>query len=294
MADRAGVPKGNSANVIARLTTAIPPIESQGLTGAPANFHTAHGRAIFDRITNATTDAALVECSRAIWSAFGGGQIDAETADTLARYVAARRPPAGEAACVGAMAGRVVGAAYSRARTRQRPRSPDRQASRERRRKWARSGHMPSQLRVSYTEGQAAALEVVANEVKQRGDCKLPIDKIAALAGVCRTTVQNALHEARRLGHVLVTERPQRGRKSLTNVVEIVSVLWRAWARLPLRGIGSKTMKTVSPTKTEESIKADVVRVVRPQGAWNEEWRNSVPPPRRFADAEKLKQENAA
>lgn len=247
-----------------------------------------------EAIIAAESDVRLVECNRQIWAAFSAGKLTEQEADFLARRVHLRRPPPGQATQIGIVAGRVKGATYSRARTRQRPRSPNRQASRERRRKWARSGHMPSQLRVSYTEGQAAALEVIANEVKQRGDCRLPIDKIAALAGVCRTTVQNALHEARRLGHVLITERPQRGRKSLTNVVEIVSVLWRAWARLPQRGIGSKAVKTVSPTKIEESTTAEVVRTERPQGSWSERRHDSVPPPRRFAHAKKQNQERVA
>src|SRR5262249_14702880 len=86
------------------------------------------------------------------------------------------------------------------------------------------------------------------------GMCDLPIDKIAALAGVCRTTVQTTLHEARRLSHIKITERPRPGRKSLTNVVEITSPEWLAWIK---RGptahrpttIGSNSVKTASPTK---------------------------------------------
>jgi hypothetical protein len=74
----------------------------------------------------------------------------------------------------------------------------------------------------------------------------LPIDKIAALTGVCRTTDQTTLHEARRLGHLKITERPVRGSKSLTNLIEIIPNDWRAWIR---RGsaahqpMGSKTVK---------------------------------------------------
>jgi hypothetical protein len=78
-------------------------------------------------------------------------------------------------------------------------------------------------------EGQRAVLCIVAGEIKHRGLCDLPIDKIAALAGVCRTTVQTTIHEARRLGHIKITERPIPGRKHLPNVVEIASAEWRAW-----------------------------------------------------------------
>jgi hypothetical protein len=72
---------------------------------------------------------------------------------------------------------------------------------------------------------------IIAGEVKRRGICDLLIDKIGALAGVCRTTVQSTLHKARRLGHLKITERPQRGRKSLSNIVEVVSREWLAWLK---------------------------------------------------------------
>ena len=61
------------------------------------------------------------------------------------------------------------------------------------------------------------------------GACSLPLDAIAALAGVGRTTVQNALREARRLGIIRVDERRLLGRKSLTNIVTVVSREWIAW-----------------------------------------------------------------
>ena len=93
---------------------------------------------------------------------------------------------------------------------------------------------------------------IVGFEIKRCGVCDLPIEKIAALAGVCRTMVQNTIHEARRLGHITIVERPQRGSKSLTNLVRICSPEWRAWlARGPsaARLIGSKLVKTASTTK---------------------------------------------
>ena len=84
----------------------------------------------------------------------------------------------------------------SRFAPRQRPRSPDRQASRDRRRRLGGSSALPDTLRHYYTEGQRAVLCIIAGEIKHRGVCDLPIDKIATLAGVCRTTVQTTLHEA--------------------------------------------------------------------------------------------------
>jgi hypothetical protein len=133
--------------------------------------------------------------------------------------------------------------------------SPDREASRRRRRMLARDGHMPPQVRSHYTEGEASALTIIATEFIERGMCDAPIDKIAALAGVCRTTVQNAMREAARLGHVNVERRPVPGKRSLTNRVRIVSREWLAWLQRGQR-TGFKTsaaaIKIFDPTKTDD------------------------------------------
>lgn len=153
---------------------------------------------------------------------------------------------------------------------RQRPRSPDRQASRDRRRRLGGSSALPDTLRHHYTEGQRAVLCIVAGEVKHHGVCDLPIDKIAALAGVCRTTVQTTLHEARRLGHIKITERPVPGRKHLPNLIEITSPEWRAWIKrgpTAHRPIGSKSVNLVSTTKNTGSQKEAFARAESPQGA---------------------------
>ncbi len=109
-----------------------------------------------------------------------------------------------------------------------------------------------------FTESESAVLAIIAGEVKHHGTCELPIDQIAALAGVCRTSVQNALHEARRLGLIRIAHRPQRGRKHLPNMVEILSPEWRTWLKrgpTAHRPIGSKSsaqVKNLSPTKSTE------------------------------------------
>ena len=161
---------------------------------------------------------------------------------------------------------------------RQRQRSPDRKASRDRRRMLGGSSALPDSLRQYYTEGQRAVLCIVVGEIKQRhGVCDLPIDKIAALAGVCRTTVQTTIHEARRLGHLKITERPIPGRKHLPNVVEIVSAEWRAWIRRAssaARRIGSNSVKMVSTTKSIDS---------RKEGARNESDRSCAYGPSKAA-----------
>jgi hypothetical protein len=147
--------------------------------------------------------------------------------------------------------------------------SPDRETSRNRRRMLARGGHMPPDVRTRYAEGEASALTIIAGEVKHHGYCDLPIDKIAALAGVCRTTVQNAVREARRLGHIHWRDRPQVGRKSKTNIIRIISPEWLAWIK---RGpaIGFKTptpLKNLSPTRMKIQNRATMP--VERQGLWS-------------------------
>jgi hypothetical protein len=109
-------------------------------------------------------------------------------------------------------------------------------------------------MRQHYTEGQRAVLCIVAGEVKHHGVCDLPIDKIGALAGVGRTTVQTALHIAwKGCAHIRITHRPRRGQKSLTNIVEITSPEWLAWIkRGPSAHRPDRVQKTekVNPTKS--------------------------------------------
>jgi hypothetical protein len=157
-----------------------------------------------------------------------------------------------------------LGRLGSRLCSRQRPRSPDRKASRDRRRMLGGSSALPPNLRHHYTEGQRAVLCVIAGEVKRHGVCDWPIDKIAAHAGVCRTTVQTTEHEARRLGHVRITERPRPGRKNLPNVVEVISREWSVWIKRgpsAARSIGSNPLtnapKMVSPTRIIEKRKEE-------------------------------------
>jgi hypothetical protein len=126
---------------------------------------------------------------------------------------------------------------------RQRLCSPDRAKSRERRRRLGGSSALPDTLRHLFTEGQRAVLCIIMMEIKRRGICDWPIDKIAAQAGVCRTMIQTTLFEARRLGLVDITERPMRGQKSLTNLIRIISKEWLVWIERArsIRGrIGSK------------------------------------------------------
>jgi hypothetical protein len=88
---------------------------------------------------------------------------------------------------------------------------------------------MPPALAAGFTQAEMAAFRIVSDEVRHHGVCALHIDAIAARAGTCRTTVKNALREARRLNLVTVQERRRAGQRSLTNIIHIISREWRDW-----------------------------------------------------------------
>jgi len=275
----------NENKVISSKTVDICPKSDQGVTIGSQNlvnafyeFSTIEATSIYDAINDAHTVDQLDELARTLWRGYGLGKISDADAEALQACVNRRRPLArntprtAPGRNVGLLAARIA----SRFVPRQHPRSPDRKASRERRRVLGGSAVMPPNLRHHYTEGQRAVLAIVAGEIKHHGTCDLPIDKIAALAGVCRTTVQNALHEARRLLHLKITERPQPGRKSLTNVIEIIAPEWSTWIKrgpTAYRPIGSKPVKMVSPTKITEVNKKGLGNDLRAQ-----RWRSAPQP----------------
>jgi hypothetical protein len=216
----------------------------------------ARASALQEAINLCNNSGQLHETTRLLWEAWGASQISDGEGNYLQSLVERRRPLRHTALSAKPAVGRFAGRLSSRFTPRQRQRSPDRKASRDRRRMLGGSGVLPDNLRQHYTEGQRSVLRIIAGEVKRSGVCDFPIDKIAALAGVCRTTVQTTLHEARRLGHIKITERPRPPRKNLPNLVEIISPEWRAWIR---RGpsaasrIGSNPVKMVNPTKNRDS-----------------------------------------
>ncbi|QIB32690.1 hypothetical protein [Ancylobacter pratisalsi] len=196
--------------------------------------------------------AEIDRLSALVWEQWGAKRLCDDEAQSLADLAQERRGKRASPVGTPLPSARLL----SRFKPRRRPCSPDRQAARDRRRDLGGAGNMPAAIRRAFTEGQRAALTIIAGEVKHHGQCDLPIDRIAALAGCGRTTVQNAVHEARRLGLIKVTGRPQRGRKNLTNLVVIVSAEWLAWLKrgpAAHRPIGSKTSthspKIVTPTK---------------------------------------------
>ena len=179
------------------------------------------------RAIPATPKAKLCDLSAALWKAYGAGLVPEDEAQALAEAIQARKA--------------IPAAPSQPRRVGSRPRAPE---SLERRRRWVASGWLPPQIAFRFTPGEAAALAVVASQAAKHGRCDLALDHIAALAGVGRTTVRNALAEARRLGFLTVEVRRLRAFRNDTNVVRIASPEWQAWLSMrrsaPGQGVGAK------------------------------------------------------
>lgn len=187
---------------------------------------------------------SLDALARALWAAVAAGTVGDSEAEALSAALDARRVP--RAAPVGqGSPGRTPTAGPSPRRTGPRPRTLD---SLARRRRWAASGRLPPHLAARFTQAEQAVLAVLAVQVERHGACTLPLDALAALAGVSRTLVRNALREARLAGLVSVVERRQSRWRSDTNVVRIVSAEWADWTAR--RGAAGGGRTSVSPTTT--------------------------------------------
>lgn len=176
-----------------------------------------------DQIRRAAEAAPRVELPKVaerLWRAYGAGLVTEAEATGLSELIEALKavpaspPPA-------------------RKHVGSRPRTD---ASTARRRRWAASGWLPPTLATRFTAAELAALAVVAAEVAQRGDCRMPIERIAAVGGVSRTTVKNAIRQARLLGFLTVEERRRTAFRSDTNVIRITGPEWISWLRLAPQG----------------------------------------------------------
>lgn len=158
----------------------------------------------------------LDNLAKLLWRAHGTGELDDETAQGLAEAIALRRAiPA-------------LSEHRQRPRTGGRPRTPE---SVRRRRNWASQGWLPGPIATGFTTGEAAALAVVAQQVQRYGTCRLTIGAIAGLAGVCASTVRNALRAAIAARLIDVERRRVTGWRNLPNIVRITCRAWAAWLR---------------------------------------------------------------
>jgi hypothetical protein len=203
------------------------------------------------RQAEAAPRAALPAVTAALWRAYGEGKVTEAEAEALSGLIEARRqilentqilhPSGAGPQDVGSThtpgSQGDVGKSDTSSNRVGRPRTavgsrPRTDTSMERRRRWAASGRLPPALAARFTLAEQAVLALVAAEVVRRKDCRLSVENMAAVAGVCRSTVKNAIREARQLGLLTVEERQITGFRNDTNVVRVVSREWQAWLRL--------------------------------------------------------------
>jgi DNA-binding MarR family transcriptional regulator len=200
-------------------------------------------------IASATLNG-LDHLSRTIWQGLATGAINDGDAQQLAEQIHERRQVArAERKPIGIPPGRP-----SIFPPRRYQRSPDRAAAIRRRRLLAASGPMPPSLAGHFTTSELAVLRIIADAIAANGQCVKSVAEIAARAGVCRTTAQNAIREAAREGLLVVQERRREGRRNDLNIIRVVSMEWLIWIK---RGSGFK--KTV-PTDTRLAFKVESAR----------------------------------
>lgn len=176
--------------------------------------------------------------SSALWKAFAVGSVTEEEAPELSVLIEARKavPPP------------------STRPVRRRVGSRPTPALMTRRRSWAASGRLPPRLASMFTLAEQAVLSVVAVEVQRSGACTLTLEHIAASAGVCRSTVKNALREAQHLGLIRVEERRLTAWRNAPNRVPIVSAEWRTWMRLRSKGAGGQAIPSNNRATATERV----------------------------------------
>jgi hypothetical protein len=195
-------------------------------------------------ISHARSPQQCDQLARDIWRAHASGILSDDEAQAAAESIHAKKQ-AGSPTLAGGF--KNASSAFPRARQQ---RSPDKQASIERRRRLAACWPLPPALASKFTTSEQAALRVIADEMRRYGSCAMFIDKVAAIAGTCRTVVKNTLRKARALRLLTVEERRRRGQRSLTNVVRFLCTAWRHWInRRKTGGIFSTT--TVDGFKPE-------------------------------------------
>jgi len=187
------------------------------------------------RAVEASPRAGLTHVSSLLWRAHAAGSVTEDEAQALAELIEARKavPTPGKP---------------TQRRVGSRPRTDDSMA---RRRSWAAGGRLPPHLAARFTLAEAAVLAVVASETAKRGDCRLHVEHIGALAGVARSTVKRALREAHALGLIRIEERRVSAWRNDSNIIRITSHEWLAWLRLRRRGVGSNPEPARIPDKKQ-------------------------------------------
>jgi hypothetical protein len=177
----------------------------------------------------AHTLARVDDIASSLWRAYAAGGIADADAERVGAAIEEARKRIRPVDTVAVRAPSVPRLRSSFPPRRRRCTSPDRLASRDRRRRLAYSGPLPHALATRFTTGQLAVLRIVADEIRLRGLCVLPLNAIAARAGVCVTLARAAIRLAAGDGLLVITERRRRGCPSLPNVLRVISSEWRMW-----------------------------------------------------------------
>lgn len=184
--------------------------------------------------------ASFPEIGQRLWAALAAGQISDSQAEHLDELLRARI-----GAPVGSRTGAVpIGACRSVFPVKRRQRAPERVVLIERRRASAAAGWLPPALASRFTVSEQSVLAVVVREIVSRGACELAVDALAALAGVSRRMVQQALRLAHDTGLILVEERRRHGDRNRTNRITLLSRELIAWAQR--RGGGCRKSRPMS------------------------------------------------
>lgn len=227
------------------------------------------------RAVEAAARVRLPDVAALLWRAYGQGQVtEAEAEEISARIEERKALPAAAAPPAAPKVG-------SRPRT---------DGSMERRRRWASSGRVPSQIAAHFTLAEQAALAVISAEVAKRGRCELCHEAVAALAGVSRSTVRAALRRARALGLLTSEERRLTPWRSLTNVVRILSAEWKAWNGRQRRAAGPDGLCVKTPPPAFTEVLGQIAKRVAEASKGAAEGRRAGPtgpnrPAPRFAEA---------
>ena len=147
------------------------------------------------RPAEGATRAALPYVTVALWRAYSEGKITEAEAEALSGLIEARHLPKSRTSAMPGMDERSPDPATSGDIALSRVGSPRRavgsrprtDASMERRRRWAASGRLPPAIAARFTLAEQAVLALVAAEVARRKDCRLSIENMAAVTGVCRS-----------------------------------------------------------------------------------------------------------
>jgi hypothetical protein len=176
----------------------------------------------------------LDDLLRLVWRGHADGVLTEEDAQTLDAAIRRRRGDDSHARRAGAVEG--LSPASFKRRMRRVPSARERWI--RHRRELGGCGAFPRQIAGYFPTAQQAVLTIISHEVRDHGQCDLHIQHIADRAKVSRSTIQNAIREARLLGLITVQARRLSPTKNLSNIVRIVSKEWRAWLKLDGRPVG--------------------------------------------------------